>query len=407
MGIRPVFTNDKEAFLNCTTPKLNYSANRFADELYIKPQGLLYEKGIKRIPIKVGQYKNLPVFFFNDEQSDFPFDIFSAIFYLLTRYEEYLPYSPDRYERFQPKESIAFHHNFLDEPIVERWVDLFKDFLKPRFTDFNYAQHSFQYIPTIDVDIAFAFRHRGILLGAVLFIRDLLKGNILNFFDRLKVVSRLSSDPYDNFDFLQQCLNDSDKKPIFFFQVGKRGKFDKNISIKNNTIKKIVYKTKQFAEIGLHPSFASNKKFSSLEHEKDNLEFVFQKPLTKSRQHYIKLYFPRTFQNLLKICITEDYSMGYPDFNGFRAGTCTPYNFYDLTKEKETDLKIYPFQVIDASFKTYLKLSPEEAEKKILELRDKVKSVHGTFIIIWHNDTFASTVEGEKWRTIFLNLLKD
>lgn len=186
MGIRPVFTNDKEAFINCTTPKLNYSVNRFADELYIKPQGLLYEKGIKRIPIKIEHYKNLPVFFMTDEQSDFPFDIFSAIFYLLSRYEEYLRYSPDRYGRFQPKESIAFHHNFLDEPIVERWVDLFKDFLKPRFTDFNYAQHTFQYIPTIDIDIAFAYRHRGILLGTILFISDLLERTCLKFFRQIE-----------------------------------------------------------------------------------------------------------------------------------------------------------------------------------------------------------------------------
>jgi hypothetical protein len=60
---------------------------------------------------------------------------------------------------------------------------------------------------------------------------------------------------------------------------------------------------------------------------------------------------------------------------------------------------------MDATFRTYLKQSPEEAEKKILELRDKVKKVNGVFILVWHNNTFAPTKEGNEWRRIFLNLL--
>jgi len=34
--------------------------------------------------------------FFKSE-GDYPFDIFSAVFYLLSRYEEYLPYKKDMY----------------------------------------------------------------------------------------------------------------------------------------------------------------------------------------------------------------------------------------------------------------------------------------------------------------------
>ena len=40
------------------------------------------------------------------------FDVFSASFYLVSRYEEYLPYVKDMYERFQAENSLAYKHNF-------------------------------------------------------------------------------------------------------------------------------------------------------------------------------------------------------------------------------------------------------------------------------------------------------
>ena len=139
---------------------------------------------------------------------------------------------------------------------------------------------------------------------------------------------------------------------------------------------------------------------------KINFETDSEMTVVKSRQHFIHMRMPKTFQNLLKLGIQEDYSMGWANVNGFRAGTCTPYYFYDLSRDKETNLMIFPFQAMDATFKTYLKQSPAEAEKKIIELREKVKKVNGTFIVIWHNDSFSPTSEGKEWRKVFENLLK-
>jgi hypothetical protein len=407
MGIRPTFTNDKEAFINCVTPKLNYSYERFGDEFYIKPDGLLYEKGLKRISLQVVKYNELPVLFSAGDTSDFGFDIFSAIFYLLTRYEEHLPYSPDRFDRYQAHESLAYNSKFLEEPIVEQWVQTFKDFLKSKFPDYESSDCSYQYLPTIDVDIAFAYKHRGIFMGTGLFIRDLFKGHFLEIFRRLKVLFHLMPDPYDNFDFLKTSFENSGIRPVFFFPSGKRGKFDRNISLSKSSMRKILFQTSNYADIGLHPSYISNKSSVILEKEKETLETTIELPVIKNRQHFVKLYFPRTYQNLLKIGITEEYSMGYSTAIGFRSGTCTPYNFYDLSREKETELKIYPFQIMDFTMKEYLKLAPNEAEKKINEIKDKIKKVNGLFIMVWHNDTFAPTPEGMEWRRIFTNLLQE
>lgn len=405
MGLRPVFTNDKEAFLECITAKLNYSNNRLQDELFIRPSGLLYQKGIKKLKPHIDVIDGIPVIFKNEEDSDFDFDVFSAIFYVMTRYQEYLPFSPDKHNRFKIEEDLFYNSKFTEEPIVDIWIDMLKDFLKKRFPQFEYTKHRFQYIPTVDVDMAFAYKFKGTILNSILIVRDLLTGRLSDLSSRIKAVSRLGKDPYDNFDYLREHLENKNAKSIFFFLSGKRGKFDKNTSLKKTSMQKIIKDVAQFADLGLHPSYASNKKALIIDIEKQNLESVVGICIHKSRQHFLKITLPQTYQNLIKAGITEDYSLGYASLPAFRPGTCRPFNFYDLTKERETEIKVFPFQAMDATFKSYMHLSPSEAEVRLLELRDKVKKHNGNFIVIWHNDTFSNTPEGLEWRKVFEKLL--
>ena len=406
IGLRPILTNDKEAFISCTSIKINYSKGRFNDEIYIRPQGMLYEKGTKHVNVKANYYKGLPVLFSCTEESDFPFDIFTAIFYLITRYEEYLPFDTDKYGRYHPQDSVAYAYKFIEEPIVEKWVELFKDFLKEKYPEISFSRPSFRYIPTIDVDSAFAYRNKGLLLSTALIARDIFKGEFDELLKRFKVMLHIQPDPFDNFEFLQKCIQKAGKQTIFFFLSGRRGKYDKNIPLRKKAMKNIIKGVSEYAEIGLHPSFESNRKIVHLEREKANLERVLNNRVGKSRQHFLKMNFPKTFLNLIKTGITEDYSVGYAAVTGFRAGTCTPYNFYDLVRDREErELKIFPFQIMDTTFKTYLNQTAKQAEKKILEFHEKIKRVNGTYIMIWHNDTFNDSPEGENWRQLFIKLL--
>ena len=62
-----------------------------------------------------------------------------------------------------------------------------------------------------------------------------------------------------------------------------------------------------------------------------------------SRFHYIKMHFPESYRNLITAGINEDYSMGYPEEPGFRAGIARPFYFYDIVEEKKCGLKITTF----------------------------------------------------------------
>jgi hypothetical protein len=58
---------------------------------------------------------------------------------------------------------------------------------------------------------------------------------------------------------------------------------------------------------------------------------------------------PGTFQQLINAGIREEYSMGYGSINGFRASVASPFHWYDLERDEQTDLMVYPFCLMDAN----------------------------------------------------------
>ena len=111
-------TNDVELYRSSTEAKINYSPDRIdAAELFIHPARLLHQHYIKKQKFECFEWNGLKSFFKTDD--DFGFDLFSAVFYLITRYEEYLEQEPNeedlkRIERDLHR-TLPFHPYFQDE----------------------------------------------------------------------------------------------------------------------------------------------------------------------------------------------------------------------------------------------------------------------------------------------------
>ena len=105
--------------------------------------------------------------------------------------------------------------------------------------------------------------------------------------------------------------------------------------------------------------------------------------------------------------IKEDYSMGYASYPGFRAGTSSPFNFYDLAAEYETDLVIFPFAVMDVTLRQYLSLTPQEALDRIKNILQQVKQVEGTFLSLWHNESLSGQGIWKGWREVFEGMIEE
>lgn len=401
-----VFTADSEEFITSSLPKINYSQTNFSSGLFLKAHSLLFEKDIASQEITDVEYCGLRLFFPTSDDSFLAFDPFACSFYLLTRYEEYLSGSTDEHERFSDSENILVRLGLHKKPVVDLMAGWIAEKVVQQFPAYKTRKRRFQFLTTIDIDNAWAFQNKSLLVSFGAALKAGWHGRWNELRQRFVVFMGLQKDPYDTYKYILETYKGLLDRIVFFFLIGDRNEYDKNVSHKNKNYRQLISSISSICEIGIHPSYASNQKSSLFEKEKKRLEKIIQQPVTRSRQHYLKLKFPETYQNLLKSGITNDYTMGFASLAGFRAGTCTAFPFFDLSKNQRTELIIHPFQVMDVALKNHLQLSPVSAWKLIEELMLEVKKVNGTFISLWHNESLKDSGQWLGWRKLFEQILE-
>ncbi len=406
LQIRVQFTTKVEEFIAHNGLKFTYSKQPLRNEFFVRSNGLLFEQGINDIEITMGTWEDTVCFFQSRQAATIPFDIFAATFYLLSRYEEYLPHVKDNFDRFPAEESLAYKNNFLEKPLIDIWAYKFKELLKEKFPSYQFENRKFTYVSTIDVDMAFCYKHKGIVRNIGGYFSDLLKFKLVEIWNRTLVLLGFRPDPFDTFEELLSLQKQYGITTTFFFLVGDYTTYDKNISSSNSKFKSLIKSIADYADVGLHPSYFTMKNEALLKKEKLRLENILNRPVLKSRQHYLRLDMPETYQNLINLEVQEDYTMGYAAYYGFRASTCTPFYFYDLDYEIQTPLKIYPFAVMDGTLRDYLELSNKRAYEVIIRLAREVKKVEGTFITLFHNDTVSNTGRWRRWKKVYIDVFK-
>lgn len=389
------FSTKVDEFVAHNGPKITYAKSPLASEFFVRSHDLLFEQGINDVDINILKWDETQCFFPAGEASSIPFDIFAASFYLISRYEEYLPHVQDKYERFPASESLAYKNGFLEKPVIDIWAGKFLEKLKEKFPNYEINKREFDLISTINVDMAFAYKHKGVVRSIGGYINDLAHLRFVNLWHRLFSNLNLRRDPFNTFSKILNIKKKHNVKTLFFFLISDFSTYDKNISYSSTKFISLIKSVADYAKIGLKPSYFSVRNEEKLKKEKLRLEGIINTPVTFSRQHYLRLYIPETYQHLIDLDIEKDFSMGYDKYVGFRASTCTPFYFYDLDFEIQTPLKLFPFAIMDIALKNGMQLSNEESLNKILEIKNEVKSVNGTFISVFHNDTLS---ENEKWK---------
>lgn len=394
-------TTDMEFFKKAEGPKINYSGKEFSEkEFFIQCHDLLFQQDIREQWLEFFELNFHKAFFAT--KGDHPFDLFAASFFLISRYEEYLPHQKDEYGRFDHRQSVAFKNGFLHQPLVNIWLEDFKKSLKRKFPELAFKGSSFKCLLTYDVDIAYSYRHKGWIRNAGGFTRELLRGNLAAFKERYRVVTGQQKDPFDCFEWLDALHLYCRIKPYYFFLVAKKtGEFDKNISTGVKEFRELIeYYADQY-KVGIHPSWQSGDQPQLFKEELEWLEVVIDKPVRYSRQHYIRMELPGTYRKLVEAGIQKDFSMGYGSINGFRASVCSSFKWFDLEKNLPTPLLIYPFCFMDANAFFEEKLSPAAAYQELMEYYNLVKKYNGLFISIWHNHMLGESGLFKGWRELF------
>lgn len=361
--------------------KLSYSAKDRPADFTIIPHTLLSETTVVDHSISVIEDEILI-----DGKSDY----LSVIFWMLTRYEEYLPHKRDSHDRYLSSESQLVKNNIHRLPNADILVKKIWENLR---LDYSIIQKRAECVPSFDIDVAWAYKNRNFLrtIGAAFKGKDLKS--------RIKVLSGKAKDPYDTYEYIHEVASRVNRI-ICFVLLADWSKYNKNIDWKNLEYGTLIRGLNSIGGMGIHPSYETYKNGEILEKEISRLEQIVGHEIVKSRQHFLRMEIPSTYELLISKGIQRDYTMGWADEIGFRAGTSFPHYFFNLHTNEKNNLLIFPFAYMDGAMKDQLKMTPEEAINEVEKMATAVKDVGGVLMCIWHNSSVIDQGEWQGWRKV-------
>lgn len=193
---------------------------------------------------------------------------------------------------------------------------------------------------------------------------------------------------------------------MFFSLMADYDQYDKPESYLNSHHRELLQHVDDHANMGIHPGYYSLENPKALDEEIRRLQDILHRPIVRARYHFLRMRLPESYRMLVHAGIQHDYSMGYADTIGFRAGISSPYPFYDLERDLEIQLIVHPFSVMDTTLQKYMHLSPDDAVEQYRTLIGELRSVGGTFCCIVHNQNLGELFGWEGWRRVYEQMLE-
>jgi hypothetical protein len=334
------------------------------------------------------------------------FDVFAAIFHLLSLAEEYSALQKDEHGRI-PSASLSLVANHLERtPVVDRWALWLASSLNARFPASDPPKRTYRHVLTVDIDngLKYAARSWYRTLGAA--GRDLIGGRGQQFTARSRVVIGAEPDPFLRVPEQLAAVRPSVDRCIAFLLMRGERPNDHAARPAHPLFKALVRDLRKHAELGLHPSYESSQQPERIRMERELLASIAVHPVDLSRQHFLRWSVPDTLRELVQMGFREDHTLGFSDRPGFRAGTCTPFPWYDLEREQETPLMLWPFACMDSALHEKAGLTADTALDEFKRMADAVRAVNGTFVSVWHDRYLSGDAPYEGWPEVMKKLVE-
>jgi hypothetical protein len=368
-----------------------YSETPSGNSVHIRPDGLLYETGLRAATNRYPAFTDHAALLNSESSlSVFPFDLFSAVFYCISRYEEWLRFAPDAHGRYEPSAATLLAGDRVLVPWADRWIAALRKSLKRSFPQLSLKDPQLQLLATIDVDNLYAYKRKGVLrtLGGAL--KDVVRGDLNGLKERITVLSGRKRDPFDIYEEVSEWCSVQGIPLVCFFLYGGRTRHDRTIRPSRKAYGDAFRSVLSAgASLGIHPSYDSCEHGEMISDETTRLAAHCGRQVLFSRQHYLRFDIRTTPALLRKAGIRIDFTMGFASEPGFRAGTAYPFHYYDFGNECGGELLLVPFCAMDGAYTVYQNRSPDESLRSLLALRKSVEATGGWFVTVFHERTFS------------------
>lgn len=337
------------------------------------------------------------------------FDMLTISFLLLTRFEETLTEDCDKYGRFRYADSLCSKYDFVDIPLVDEYAMLLRKFVMDNFPNVSIEKRKPRLLPTHDIDFLFRFPNFPKAIKTIagdLFKRKSLPTSCKSMLAYIKSLHDFRNDPYTWATLELVKISEGLKlESCFYFKSLCSGDNDCSYNIFSRKSHSCInYMLAHGMRIGLHGSFDSFSDKALFCKEKSNLESVSGQNIVDGRQHFLRFDVYQTPKIWQTSGICHDSTLGFPEHEGFRCGTCHPYPLFDVKNNCELQVIEHPLIVMDTTLFQYRELTEEKAFDSICHLYDRCVSVEGDFVMLWHNTTMYG--ELESWyKNVYLKFL--
>lgn len=345
------------------------------------------------------------------------FDLLGGLFFMLTRYEEYvLTDERDEHDRFPARASVAAREGWMQWPILDIYLHVFVGSVRRAWPGLELD------VPSgggtrigHDVDhpasrMFWRGRRRLRVLAGDLFRRE--DPNLL--LRRMKAFLAPGAhlpwdDPFNTFDFLMRSSEAVGIRSAFFFLTADNERSDGSpYSIHDLWAGQLLREIgKRGHRVGLHGSYGSFVDDSRLAAEWSALvdacrglpEGTLEPTI---RQHFLRWRPGATWPAQERAGLQVDETLGYADAIGYRAGTARSFQAYDLGLGRPLDLRVRPLHVMDATLLQYLRIGPPEAVRQVGEMAARTRIFGGGLSLLWHN----SSLETASAKGYYLEILR-
>ncbi|MEO9885904.1 MAG: polysaccharide deacetylase family protein [Balneola sp.] len=382
-----------------------------------------YKNKIEKAPItenfETGLFDDnlaqLPAWFFTSkENNSLPVDILGMAFFVMTGYSDLLFSKKDKHSRDIGTTSFLNINGLIDRPVIQEWFTVLamKLFNITSLEEFNIRLEYRKHI-SHDVDQPFEYLNYTFQRLVKRVAGDLIlrkQPSIAK--QRIKLYLKVKRgeyhlDPFNNFDKLLGILKHKKINSTFFFVTGSNHpNHDVLYDIEHSAIKEIIRKVGTANHtIGIHPSYNTLNHSSLLKKEVDKLRTVCREigvnqNISSCRKHYLRWDWKSTPNSLFLAGIKHDYTLGYADRSGFRAGVAFAFHAFDWETKSKLGLLLHPLIVMECSLLdiNYMNLSFAEAEGKIIHYHNQLTKLGGEFVLLWHNHRLLNPEELELFK---------
>ena len=318
-------------------------------------------------------------------------DVFASVFFMLSRWEEYVVKVRDKHNRFPAHSSIAFKNNFLNRPIVNEYIEMLWNMMQHLDFKQNRKKRIFNWLVTHDVDYIKKWTSTKQLVRSImgdLYKRKSISQAVRSICSYVSTKLKFSKDPFDTFEFLMSISEKNGLKSHFFFMSGGQSQFDNKYAI-DDALPIIKIIKKRGHQLGIHPSYNAYNDTKILLSEIKKLESISKQKISFGRGHFLRYDVPLTARIWEENKLEWDSTLCYADEPGFRCGVCYEFSVFDFIHSNMLNLKQKPLVLMEATLLDYKKFSDAEIVDTFSFFKKKVEKYNGEFVVLWHNSSFS------------------